>query len=43
MATDKVAYWLDIAEYDLDTARQCTRLGDDYTLLSCAISALKRR
>ncbi|MDI9412981.1 MAG: hypothetical protein QM401_05350 [Bacillota bacterium] len=32
----KVSYWLEIAEYDLVTARQCWKRRGFYTWVSCA-------
>ncbi len=43
MATDKVAYWLDIANYDLDTAEALYNSGVGSTLLSCATRSLRKR
>lgn len=37
MATDKVTYWIDIADEDLGVARTCTKQSDGSTLHSCAI------
>lgn len=43
MATDKVAYWLDIADEDLGVAEDLYKANDGSMWHSCAISVLKRR
>jgi hypothetical protein len=43
MATDRVKYWTEIADYDLGTAETCTKAEDGFTLPLCAIKRLKRR
>lgn len=42
MATDKVAYWLDIADYDLDTAVAMYTTGRWLYVASCVIRLLRR-
>ena len=43
MATDKTTYWLDIADYDLDTAEALHKTAADSTSPSCAIRSSRRR
>ena len=36
MGTDKVAYWLDIADYDLDTAEAMHQTGRPVIFVNCS-------
>lgn len=43
MATDKVALWLDIADYDLETAEAMYQTRRRLYVASCAIRSSKSR
>ena len=40
--TDKVQYWIDMSEYDLDTATAMLETNDTYMLVLCVIRLSKK-